>query len=72
MAGKDKGKQMPSQSAPAAPEMEPQMPFELEQTVREMMQQMETFRRDPRLQHLFVQGEASSTAYEMCLGHLCK
>ena len=71
MAGKDKGKQMPSQGAPAAPEVNPQMPMELEQTVKEMMQHMETFKRDPRLQHLFVQGEASSTAL-MCLGHPCK
>ena len=53
MAGKDKGKQMPKQSAPAAPEVESHMPLELEQTVRDMMQQMESFKRDPRLQHLF-------------------
>ena len=65
MAEKDKGKQMPSQSVPTVPEADPQMPLELEQTVRDMMQQTESFKRDPRLQHLFVQGEASSTAYDV-------
>ena len=56
---------MPSQGAPAAQKVDPQMPMGLEQTVKEMMQQMESFKRDSRLQHLFVQGEASNMAYDV-------
>ena len=41
------------------------MPMGLEQTVKEMMQQMESLKRDLRLQHLFVQQEALDTAYDV-------
>ena len=40
--------------------------MDLEQTVRGMMQQMEAFKQDSRLQHLFPQEETLHKAY-MCL-----
>ena len=65
MAEKGQSSQTRGQGASAAGEVDPQMPMGLEQMVKDMMQQMELFKRDPRVKHLFVQGETSETAYDV-------
>ena len=54
MAEEGQSSQSRDQGVHVAREINPQMPKDLEQTVKDMMQQMESFKRDPRLQHLFV------------------
>lgn len=57
MAEADQRDQSRDHDAPDAQEINSPMPMDLEQIVRRMMQQMEAFRKDPRLQHLFAQEE---------------
>ena len=57
--------QAKSQDAPIAKDNSPQVPIDLEQTVRGMMQQLEVFKWDSRLQHLFPREETPNKAYDV-------
>ena len=61
MANESQCNRSRGQGAPVAQKINLQMPMDLEQTVKDMMQQMESFKRDPRLQDLFVWEETSGT-----------
>ena len=65
MAKASQRDQSRGQDAPAVQGNSQQMPIDLEHIVRGMMQQMEAFKREPRLQHLFPQEQTPIMAYDV-------
>ena len=63
MVDEGQSSQSRGQGAFAAQELNLQMPKDLKQTVKHMMQQMELFKKDPRL--LFVREETPGMAYDV-------